>query len=292
MNTFILHLRDQEVGGAVTSGRLFRVAGGTEVDWDDRLPDFTAATRAQRLLVLLHGYNNSRSAGRTLLVRFMNLLAAGGSTDVMLAVLWPGDGWAKALTYPFEGRDADDTASALRNWLVSHVDGTARVAFVGHSLGCRVVMNTAQQLIRHRGGPKLDRICLMAPAIDNDSLGRICSTCYRDATLASDRIAVLASEEDLVLRFAYPLGDLAQTILSGERWGRALGRTGPVESDSNVLARLEPVPKADPVRDVDHGDYLGVDEEQAPGQTIAETEKFVLPFFVRLPNPRWPAQRP
>lgn len=290
MNAFILHLRDQEIGGAVTSGRLFRVAGEAEIDWDDRLPDFTAATRAQCLLVLLHGYNNSRSAGRTLLVRFMNILAAGGNANVMLAVLWPGDGWAKALTYPFEGRDADDTASALCNWLVSHVDGTARVAFVGHSLGCRVVMNTAQQLIR-RGGLNLDRICLMAPAIDNDSLGRMCATCYRDATLASDRIAVLASEEDLVLRFAYPLGDLAQTILFGERWGRALGRSGPVENDPGVVAKLEPVPKADPVRDIDHGDYLGVDE-QAPGQTIAESEKFVLPFFGRLPNPRWPAQRP
>lgn len=290
MNAFILHLRSQEVGGPVTSGRLYRLVDGRELYWDDRLPDFTAATRGQRLLVLLHGYNNSRSFGRTRLARFMEFVAAGGSSEPMLAVLWPGDGWAKALTYPFEGRDADDTASSLCKWLTTHVDKTARIAFVGHSLGCRVVMNAAQQLFRHGGSIQLDRICLMAPAIDNDSLGRAGVTCYRDATLGSDRVAVLASEEDKVLRFAYPLGDLAQTILFGERWGRALGRTGPDEHAANVLDQIEPVPKADPKRDIDHGDYLDV-EKGSPQQTIAESERFVVGFLQRLKEPKWPVGR-
>lgn len=290
MSIFVLHLRDQEVGGAVTSGRLYRIMGSAEIEWDDRLPDFTTATRGRRLIVLLHGYNNSRSVGRDQLVRFMNMLASGGSDDVMLAVLWPGDGFAKALTYPFEGRDADDTASALSSWIIANADRSASIAFVGHSLGCRVVMETALRLARRTESLRIDRICLMAPAIDNDSLGRAGATCYVDATLAADRIAVLASEEDLVLRFAYPLGDLAQTILSGERWGRALGRTGPNEHAVNVLARLEPVPKADPARDIDHGDYLDIDKA-IPKQTVAESEKFALQFFGRMPTPYWPAQR-
>lgn len=290
MNVYVLHMRDQEVGGPVTSGRLYRVIGDTEMYWDDRVADFTVATRGQRLVVLLHGYNNSRSEGRTRLVRFMNMLGAGGSADVMLAVLWPGDGWAKALSYPFEGRDADDSASTLCGWLVTNAGSGARIAFVGHSLGCRVVMNAAQRLARRGGSPTIDRICLMAPAIDNDSLGRVGTTCYQEATLAADRIAVLASEEDLVLQFAYPLGDLVQTVLFGERWGRALGRAGPNESAANVLAKIEPVPKADPARDIDHGDYLDVDEHM-PGQTIAESEKFVLPFLDRVAHPEWPAQR-
>lgn len=292
MNAFVLHLREQEVGGPVTSGHLYRVFGDTEIDWDDRLPDFTTLTRGQRLLVLLHGYNNSLSFGRTRLVRFMNMLNAGGCNDVMLSVLWPGDGWAKALTYPFEGRDADDTADALFKWIVTNVDAGARLAFVGHSLGCRVVMTTARHLAqRLRGkGPSLDRICLMAPAIDNDSLGKIGVTCFKDATLAADRIAVLASEEDLVLHYAYPLGDLLQTILFSERWGRALGRTGPDERKADVLAKLEAVPKADPQRDIDHGDYMDVDPN-LPGQTIAESEVFVKGFLERVPQPEWPAQR-
>jgi len=291
MNAFVLHLRDQEVGGAVTSGHLYRVDNGSEVDWDDRLPDFTTATQGQRLIVLVHGYNNSLSFGRTRLTRFMKMLSAGGNTDVMLAVLWPGDGWAKALSYPFEARDADDTATALFKWICIHVDKTARIAFVGHSLGCRVVMNTAQQLARQMGAARLDRICLMAPALDNDCLGRTDITCYKEATLAANRVAVLASEEDLVLHFAYPLGDLIHTILLGERWGTALGRTGPLETEANILSKVEPVPKADPMRDIDHGDYLDVDQNRQPPQTIAESENFVIEFLDRRPNPRWPAQR-
>ena len=290
MNAFVLHLRDQEVGGAVTSGRLFRVSGDTELDWDDRLPEFTTATRGQRLIILVHGYNNTLSFGRARLMGFMNLLATGGNTDVMLSVLWPGDGWANALTYPFEARDADDTATALLQWLTTNVDTSARIAFIGHSLGCRVVMNTAQQLARRTGGPQLDRICLMAPALDNDCLGRTGVTCYQEVTLAADRIAVLASEEDLVLRFAYPLGDLTHTFLLGERWGSALGRTGPIELEANILAKIEAVPKADPLRDIDHGDYMDLDQN-TQRQTIAESETFVLQFLERLPKPRWPAQR-
>lgn len=289
MSAYILDLRDREVGGAVTSGHLYGVENGADVDWDARLPEFTAATRGQRLLVLVHGYNNSRSFGRERLVRFSAMLAAGGSSDVMLSVLWPGDGWAKALTYPFEGHDADDSANALSRWLSANAAPDARVAFVGHSLGCRVVMSAAQELAR-RGSPPLDRICLMAPAIDNDCLGRLGVTCYQEATLAADRIAVLASEEDLVLHFAYPLGDLTQTILYSERWKRALGRTGAVESEARIVGRIEPVPKANPARDIDHGDYLDVDPA-APAQTIAESEKFVLQFLERAPQPRWPAQR-
>ena len=289
MSTFLLHLRDQEVGGAVTSGRLYRFAGGTETDWDDQLPDFTVSTRGKRLLVLLHGYNVSLSEGRNALGRYMDILAAGGFAALMLAVLWPGDGWAKALTYPFEGRDADDSADALCRWLATHADPSATIAFVGHSLGCRVVMGAARRLARNGGGLRLDRICLMAPAIDNDSLGRVGTTCYQEATLAADRLAVLASKQDMVLHYAYPLGDLAQTILYGECWGRALGRTGPDEHDAAVLARIEPVPPADPARNVGHGDYLAAG---APGHTVADSEAFVLGFLARAPQPRWPAQQP
>ena len=209
----------------------------------------------------------------------MDLMAAGGNEHVMLAVLWPGDGWAKALTYPFEGRDADDSARALCRWLTVNVDKNASVSFIAHSLGCRVAMEAAQRLVWSGNSPRLGRICLMAPAIDNDSLGKMCVTCYRDATLAAEQVAVLASREDRVLQFSYPLGDLAQTLLYGERWGKALGRTGPDEHDADVLAKIAPVPKADPSRSIDHHDYLGLAPNDKPPHTKAESEKFVLEFF-------------
>ena len=287
MSAFVLHLRDQEVGGAVTSGRLYRIVGGVEQDWDDRLPDFTAATRGGRVLALLHGFNNSLTAGRTSLVRFADLLAARGTADVMLAVLWPGDGWAKSLTYPFEGRDADDAADALVGWLATHAERGTRVGLVGHSLGCRVAMRAAR-LIAQGTRLALDRVCLMAPAIDNDALGRAAPTGYHPATLGAERVAVLASREDRVLRYAFPLGDLAQTVLYREHWSGSLGRTGPIERDASVLAKLEPVPLADPARAVDHGDYLAVDAH-APDRTVAGSDAFVSDFFARRATLRWSA---
>ena len=290
MDKFILSFRERDVGGAVTSGKLCLPDGSLDACEGDRLAEIKASSRGSYVLVLLHGYNNDLKTGVERLTRYMGLLTQCGLKAIMLATLWPGDGWAKALTYPFEGRDADDTAKSLFNWLITNVDASANVSFVAHSLGSRVAMNAAQQLARHRNGPSLDRICLMAPAIDNDSLGRLGITCYKDATLAAERIAVLASEEDLVLRFAYPLGDLSQTILYGERWGKALGRTGPVERNPDVIARLEPVPQSKPGRDIDHGDYLDVVSNEVD-QTIAESEKFVAAFLDNRPKPSWPAQR-
>lgn len=290
MNRYLLSFRQRKVGGPVSTGSLFLPHRDLDIPWDGRLAEITAATPGREVLVLLHGYNNDYACGRERLVRYMDLLAKQDYSGLMLATLWPGDGLAKALTYPFEGRDADDTAAALFRWLTTHVHASAHISFVAHSLGCRVAMNAAQRLAGGNGGPKVGRICLMAPAIDNDSLGRSGTSCYRDATVAADRLAVLASEEDQVLRFAYPLGDLAQTLLYGERWGRALGRTGPTERDPDIVARIEAVSKSRPASNIDHGNYLDV-KKDTDGPTIARSEDFVADFLNRSEKPVWPVAR-
>lgn len=277
-----LSFRERRVGGAVASGSLKRLVGGMLVDWNAHAAGLRADSRGSRVVVLLHGYNVCESEGFRVLSAYAEACALGPG-DILLPVLWPGDGVAKFLTYPFEGRDADDTAGHLARWLRDALAPDARIAFVAHSLGCRVAMQAARNLVRD-GPQALDRICLMAPALDNDCLGRSGRTCYAEATRVADRIAVLASEQDEVLRLAYPLGDLAQVVLEGGRWGRALGRTGPVERDRAILERLELVPLAHPGRSVDHGDYL---DPAAP----ADTAPFVAGFLARRPGLRWSAQR-
>lgn len=296
MNSFVLHLRDQNTGGPVTAGVLYRALPYWDVWWNDRLPDFTRLTRAQRLTVFLHGFNNDREEGREKLVRFIGILEKKGLADLMLAVLWPGDGWAGPLSYPAEGRDADDTADALLIWLLSNVDETARLAFVGHSLGCRVVMRAAQRMVKSdkKNKPVLDRICLMAAAIDSDSLGKDGRTCYRDAALNVDRIGVLASEQDRVLQLAYPAGDWMQLMLfRGERSGWALGRRGPEGCPPEVLAKIESR-MANSAWNIGHSDYLPDPDEDPPwpDRTAAQSEQFVFEFLNRLPKPNWPAGRP
>ncbi|HAP42427.1 MAG TPA: hypothetical protein DCQ94_22145 [Nitrospira sp.] len=304
MNAFILSLRDQKFGGAVTSGVLYKALPYWDVWWNDRLPDFKLLTRGQRLTVLLHGYNNGLDEGREKLVRFIGWLEQKGSTDLMLAVLWPGDSWtnalgtwAGALSYPSESRGADDSADNLLTWLVLHVDESARVAFVGHSLGCRVVMRAAQRMVRDVTvkKPILDRICLMAAAIDSDSLGRDEPISYRDAAMQADRIAVLASQEDRVLQAAYRVGDSIQSWwpFSGERSLRALGRYGPEGGPPEVLAKIESH-MANPGRGIGHSDYLPQYPLPVPpqNQTTADSEQFVFEFLTRLPKPNWPAESP
>lgn len=294
MSQFILDLRQRDVGGPVTTGSLYLWIDGVQVPWESNIADFTALTRGARVVVLLHGYNVDRPQGRAALTRYMAFLEKLGIVDNMLSVLWPGDGWAKALTYPFEGRDADDAAHALHRWLRDFVDRSARISFVAHSLGCRVAMSTAQlfsqQPVDTR--PALDRICLMAGAIDNDSLGKTGEFCFREGTLGSERVAVLASLDDEVLRYAYPIGDLAQTILFGERYGRALGRTGPNEHDAVITAKIGPALQATMNDDVDHGDYLGAQKPPPGGEietTIARSEAFVAAFLSGTADPKWPA---
>lgn len=304
MNAFILSLRDQKFGGAVTSGVLYKALPYWDVWWNDRLPDFQLLTHGQRLTVLLHGYNNGLDEGREKLVRFIGCLEQKGSTDLMLAVLWPGDSWANAIgnwagaaSYPSESRDADDSADNLLTWLVLHVHESARVAFVGHSLGCRVVMRAAQRMVRDVTvkKPILDRICLMAAAIDSDSLSKDEPISYRDAAEKADRIAVLASQEDRVLQVAYPAGDSFQSWwpFSGERSVRALGRYGPEGDPPGVLAKIESR-IADPGRNIRHSDYLPQYPPSSPPvqRTKAESEQFVFEFLSRRPNPQWPAERP
>ncbi|HKC05693.1 MAG TPA: alpha/beta fold hydrolase [Methylomirabilota bacterium] len=286
MSTYVLDLRERDVGGAVTSGHLYVDDDLGLLDADGpALPAFTALTRGRDVVLLLHGYNTTRPAGLDSLTRFGRFLEVAGTTALIVAVLWPGDGWAKALTYPFEGRDADDSAASLVTWIKNHVDHTARISLVAHSLGCRVAMRAAQLLAEAAAAavPALGRVCLMAPAIDNDCLGRDGITCYRLGTLATERLAVLASADDRVLGFAFPLGDLAQTVLFGGRWGRALGLTGVNERNPDVLARIEHVPLSKPGRKIDHSDYLGV--HGADVHTIAQADEFVASFLGSAPAP-------
>jgi len=294
---FILNLRVERMGGAVSSGHLYFVDdGGRVMDWDANLQVFTNTTRtgSQRLLVLLHGYNNTYEDGLKALTRYMNLLEAGNSDHVMLAVLWPGDGWAKALSFPFEARDADDSATALHRWLDTNVDRSVRISFIAHSLGCRVAMRTAGLLARNSTGPGLGRICLMAAAINNDSLGHPNRTPgYRAATLAAERVAVLSSKKDTILEGAYPLGETPWTVLRSENWGLALGYTGPREHDAEVLAKIEPL-IADPSNGIDHSDYLGLapEEKGKAIHTKSGSEIFALQFFKPVDKPEWPPTRP
>jgi hypothetical protein len=203
---------------------------------------------------LVHGFNVNRQDGTVELRTFGDNLPDLGQ-GAAVAVLWPGDSIIGPLSYPFETNKADDSAVELAKFIDDFLPQRPRISFVGHSLGCRVVMETVRELW-FKDIP-VAQVCLMAAAIDNDSLASAAN--YHDAAQYAARVGVLYSPSDHVLEFAYPLGNLLSAFL---HWSRttdgALGYTGPRTSTSpsgDVPAGVQGVgvPEGD---SVDHGDYL------------------------------------
>lgn len=249
---YLLSCRNQKTGGPVVPGFLEAGIG---------LGTLSDLQLEPRVTVLLHGFNVNRPEGRKSLLKLAGLLSASGG---LLAVLWPGDHWSGPLGYSFEGRDADDTAFELCRYLHDNLRTDAEISFVAHSLGCRVAMETIKRLAAKGRG--VDQACLMAAAIDDDSISA--PKVYKGAGSQAQRVASLSSKKDTVLHYAYPAGDLLQAFLFWQDSdGQALGYHGPrkhKKSSTPVPANLldERIRKN---KKVGHGDYL-------PGEQPSQKE--------------------
>ena len=203
-----------------------------------------------QVVLLVHGFNVNLANGTAELRALSANVPALGATTAAVAVLWPGDSIVGPLSYPFETNNADDSATALATYVDDNLPQKPRLSLVGHSLGCRVVMETARQLWIK--GIPVDQICLMAAAIDNDSLAQ---TPYRPAAQFAARVGVLYSPADQVLEFAYPAGNLLSAFL---HWtattDAALGYTGPRGATGSVPKDVVAVAIAKN-RGVEHGAY-------------------------------------
>ncbi len=288
----IYNLSFRNRSGAVVPGRLTaHPPGSREVPADGALVGYDQVT------FLIHGFNVNEEEGTYGLSEFARKLSAEPSSAIVF-VLWPGDSPIGPLSYSFtEGHQADDTADELIKFIISHMTFTTPINFIAHSLGCRVTMETAKKLHKMVNGQKaiypVKQICLMAGAIDDFSLSE--PDDYRTAAERADRVAVLSSVEDEVLRIIYPLGDLVQAFLFfwKETAGMALGYRGPVpikpwfwgETHSipgNVHS--EPIPE---VKGIDHGDYLP-DKSDPQKKDWKAVAAFADAVISGKPDPRYP----
>jgi len=258
MLSLVLDLRSDPQGGAVVPARLTLPT-----------PTLDMLQCCGDVVFLVHGFNVSRQSGTVELGAFGEMLQALGSAGAAVAVLWPGDSAVGPLSYPFETNKADDSAVELAKFIGDSLPQHPRIHFVGHSLGCRVVMETVRQLWV-RDIP-VSQVCLMAGAIDNDSLATPHD--YREAAGHATRVCVLYSASDTVLQYAYPIGNLVSAFLHWDATSdAALGFTGPCRSRSapgdipqDVLAVGIPG-----TAKVNHGDYLpGADGTCNPKQSTA-----------------------
>lgn len=265
--TYLLSFRDDRlnVGGPVLGGHLQRRENGAMVTQGVGARAELALER--RVVFLVHGYNVSRAEGIDQLQQLAALLPSNQDAG-LVATIWPGDHWTGAISYPFEGRDADDTALEFARFIGDALTPGTPVCFVTHSLGARVALETMTHLLAETF--PVEQVCLMAPAVDDFSLAD--ADVYRPAVQSSARVGVLHSDGDRVLRWAYPLGDLLQAFIFfwREHTGLALGYGGPAEAGTdpgdvppNVLGR------ALGDHGVDHGDYLPNDAGDGKPESAA-----------------------
>jgi len=213
----------------------------------------------RQLIVLVHGFNNHwGEAGRAYqgfrrsVYRTTEGLPVPALERLLADLMWPGDAdwWglgdqADFLVYPA----AVGTAKAAGKPLGEHLlemPNLEIVHFIGHSLGCRLVLETID-LLRKRNR-RVGRVCLMAAAVPTFMLERPRGILIH-AMRHPEAILVLYSSADLVLKHAFRAG---QTVAgAGEGFfPKALGSAGP---SADVLGNVSMYK----VADAGHGDYWG-----------------------------------
>ena len=216
-------------------------------------------------LVLVHGFNNTDSEAAEAYFGFRTRQQEIFSPPSPAVFehrfgdsFWPGDAdwWSffdklDFLVYPSAVHTAVPTGMELANAL-RRMPNLEEVDFIGHSLGCRVVLETLL-LLRGHPLPRVRRLVLMAAAVPSEMLepgGRfhdLLTAMSADGTT----IDVLYSKADTVLHHAFPPG---QSLAGGrEPSQRALGRFGPspwMPGFRGTISERE-------IGGAKHGDYWG-----------------------------------
>jgi hypothetical protein len=216
------------------------------------LDDLKSFIHGKDVLIGTHGFNVNRADGIVTLSSWAALLTLPASA-VFVGLLWPGDSESlHALSYPVEPKNAIDAGNLLAPFLDANFQNVASVAFSSHSLGARVVLQTISQMQL-----PVRRAILMAGAIGDDCL----TSEFQDVQSKVEVISVLASKEDEVLRWAFPIGDLASDFVDDDHpwWESALGRFGPRKRPEHYLPPCQ-IPKE---WKYGHSSYLQTDPPAA-----------------------------
>jgi Alpha/beta hydrolase of unknown function (DUF900) len=243
--TAFLDVRASWGGGDV--GQQVLVRTGTSAD--DYAPlglnELKTRIYGKDVLIGTHGFNVNRKDGIECLSHWESLLQLPPS-GVFLGLLWPGDSESlHALSYPAEPRNATVAGNMVAQFVDANFGDASSISFTSHSLGARVLLQTVSQMRL-----PVRRAILMAGAIGDDCL----TNEFASVPGKVEVISVLASQEDEVLRWAFPIGDFAAEIFNHDHpwWESALGRFGPRTRPQNYQAPCQ-IPKD---WNYGHGDYL------------------------------------
>jgi hypothetical protein len=215
------------------------------------------------VLLATHGFNVNLQDGARSLGRLETMIAPRPSERV-IGVLWPGDFVIPAINYPFTEKIAAHAGQLVGDFCNRYLGAAARLSFVSHSLGARVVLEAIQALKR-----RAYSLCIAAGAVGADCF----AVEYAAAAKNCDSVVTLSSMADLVLELAYPPGDLIADLFDWDHkaFERALGRRGPETPFGSPITAAQ-IPDQ---LGYDHGDYM-------PPGDLAQ------PVPDPNPNTKWP----
>jgi hypothetical protein len=219
-----LSVRTQPKGGPVAA----------QVRWDGSAADLNAP----RLVILVHGFNNSAAEASTsygsMIDQLHGGLAPGGASRLgsIWEFHWPGDQARRSLPvamikgYQNSLAEVESVGELLAGFLAGQPRRQV-VSIVAHSMGCRVTLEVLKRARAYGSfdaypGARIRGIFLLAAAVPV----RLCRSndpppAYSTALVGcAERI--LYSRSDWVLRVAFRAG---QPLAAGER-GPAVGLTG------------------------------------------------------------------
>jgi len=196
------------------------------------------------IVILVHGYNNNFCAGCRSYANFLKRVPE--RFPKVGRLFWPGDitpAFISGLSYPGKIGTAQECGRKLATFLAelaSRRSTSIEVSFVGHSLGCRVVLETLKAARRQAVWPSVRAVCLMAAAVPvglvepNEELEK--------ASRSVEHRLVLFSHSDNVLKWAFPVGQAYAALFAGtedEIYLSAVGLRGRPESYPTASSHME-----------------------------------------------------
>ena len=181
-------------------------------------PDFQCGP--ERFVLFVHGYNVSQEKARESYARFRWWLELFDTPANVIELHWPGDrkwGRLAGACYPVKIETAKRCGVLLADWLAKQPAG-AQFVVVGHSLGCRLVLEAVAELRKTGHLGRVSKVCLMAAAVP---ITHIAPHLLGPQADDSTWWRILYSRGDWILKWTFPVGQITESMFPG-----AVGATG------------------------------------------------------------------